>query len=91
MAAPKLEVLLFSFEEDTGSREDMSVFYAEPLAVLATTQDRDVIAAIIEDHISYSSADESYDRDFDRDKLLEKILEAGYSASWQKIEVFCNE
>lgn len=89
MTTPKLEVLLFSFERDTGSREDCSVFYCEPLAVLATSQDHGDISDIIEEHISF--AGDAYDDEFDRDALLQKILDAGFSASWQKLNIYCNE
>jgi len=91
MAAAKLEVLLFTFEEDNGSRESCSVFYANPLAVLGTDQDRPAIEAIIEAHISYDPSDESYDEDFDQAALLQKVLDAGYSASWQDLNIYCNE
>lgn len=91
MTTPKLEVLLFSFEQETGSREDGSVYYCEPLVVLATSQDKGTIQEIIEEHIEFSVSDDSYDEDFDRDALLEKVLADGFSASWQTINVYCNE
>lgn len=91
MAAAELEVHLFTFEEDNGSRESCSVFYAEPLAVLGTAQDEAAISAIIDSHISFDPSDYSYDEGFDRDALLQKLLQAGYSASWQELTVYCNE
>lgn len=91
MTMPKLEVLLFSFEKDTGSREDCSVFYCQPLVVLATESDRAFIEDIIESHISFSNNDGYYDDDFDKNELLQKILDANFSASWQDITVYCNE
>jgi len=91
MKAQPLEVILLTFEEDNGSRESCSVFYSEPLAVLGTEADYPAIYAIVEPHISYDPNDESYDPDFDREALLDKLLNAGFSASWQELNVFCNE
>jgi len=91
MSASKIDVLVFSFEQDYGSREDCSVFYCEPLVVLAPESARPAVKRIIEGYIQFDYNDESYDEEFDKNALLQGLLNAGYPASWSRIDPYVNE
>lgn len=86
-----IDVLVFSFERDSGSREDCSVFYCAPLIVLAPETSRPAVEKIIENSISFDTKSESYDEDFSRADLLKDLLTAGYSAAWSNISSYVNE
>jgi len=98
MSASKIDVLVFSFEQDYGSREDCSVFYCRPLVVLAPESERASIKKIIEDTIEFESKPSewvpeagTYNEEFDDEALLQNILAAGYPAAWSGIDSYVNE
>lgn len=83
------EVLLFSFERETGAREDCSVFYCEPLVVFASATDAPAIRGLIEQHIGLQN--DNYDENFSRPELVNLLQAHGWFSTWSSIESYVNE
>lgn len=84
-------VLLFSFEDDDGSRESCSVFYCSPLVVLSPDPTGAAVTEIIERVTSYDEEAKQYDGDFDRALLVQELNDAGYPAKWQELYLYVNQ
>lgn len=80
-------MLFYQFSEETGSREDCSIFYSDNLLVDTPAQNKNSVEVIIGTQIGLTKQGR-YDTEFDRNHLVSQLNAAGFPARFIDADEF---